>query len=162
MLGFEADLDDIGIPAITIHDEEFFVNLSEKLDIKQKYQILTVNDWCNECGNCTTFCPAAGSPNKDKLRVHFRHESFNKDTEGLLLTRNGNYHDLTLKKNGNLAMLTENWDAFIFENDDCMAVLDKADFSIQQISVFADESETLNLPEIAEMKMLFKVVKDLV
>lgn len=161
MLGFDVNPEDIKIPSITINDEEFFVNYPEKLPIIQKHQILTINDWCNDCGNCTTFCPTAGSPNKDKLRVHFRHESFNKDSEGLLLTRNGNYHDLTLKKNGNLAMLTENWDAFIFENDNCMAVLDKADFSIQQISIF-DDSDEMQLPEIAELKLLFKAVKDLV
>ncbi|MCK9270473.1 MAG: hypothetical protein M0P50_08560, partial [Bacteroidales bacterium] len=90
-------------------------------------------------------------------------QKFNADnnTEALLLTGAGNYRLLTLKKEGNLTTLTENWDALIFENDNCMAVLDKMDFSIQQIDMFEDVDGIYEIPEIAEMKILFKAVKDL-
>lgn len=162
MIGFEVDLNDITIPTITMDEEEFYVSEHDKLDVKQKHQVLVVNDWCNDCGNCTTFCPAAGSPNKDKLRVHFNRDRFNSDTNGLLVIRNDKYHALTLKKDSNLSMLTENWDAFIFENDDCMAVIDKESFKIQQVSVFNDDENTFRLESLAEMKMLLKVVKTLV
>ena len=36
--------------------------------VKQTVQTLNIVDFCNECGNCDTFCPAAGSPYKDKPR----------------------------------------------------------------------------------------------
>jgi len=162
MLGFEINPDDLKIPVVTLNNEDFFVSYLEKLPITQKHQVLTVADWCNQCGNCATFCPSAGVPYKDKIRLHFSHETFNQDTEGLLVVRNGKYYDVTLKKDGNLAMLTENWDALIFENDDCMAVLDKATFNIQQVTIFDDAIQILSIPEITEIKMLLKVVKDLV
>ncbi len=162
IIGFEVNLDDITIPTITMDDDEFYVSEREKLAIKQKHQILIINDWCNNCGNCTTFCPAAGSPNKDKLRIHFNRERFNKDTEGLLVLRNGNYHDITLKKDGNLSMLTENWDAYIFENDDCMVVIEKENFKIQQVSVFSDNNDPFQLESLAEIKMFLNVVTSLI
>ena len=31
-------------------------------------QIVNVGDFCNECGNCTTFCPTSGAPYRDKPR----------------------------------------------------------------------------------------------
>lgn len=162
MLGFEVDTKTLKIPTITLNGAEFFVSFPNMLPIGQKHQILVVTDWCNDCGNCTTFCPFAGQPHKDKLRLHFNHESFNEDENGLLALRNEKYIDLTLKNDGKLAQLTENWDAYIFENDDCMAVLEKETFNIQQITIFDDDIQILEIPEIAEMKMLFKTVTNLV
>ena len=38
----------------------------ESFHVAQKYQVLVLTDFCNECGNCVTFCPTAGHPYKDK------------------------------------------------------------------------------------------------
>ena len=80
----------------------------------------------------------------------------------MLVIKNEKYFDITLKYKGNLAQLTENWDAYIFENDDCMAVLEKETFNIQQITIFDDNIQILEIPEIAEINMLFKTVTNLV
>lgn len=34
-----------------------------------RYQIVIIDDWCNDCGNCETFCPDNGAPNRVKPRV---------------------------------------------------------------------------------------------
>ncbi len=159
MVGFEIEPEKLKFPVVTFNKEDFRVTLSNKFGIKQKYQIINIADWCNQCGNCTTFCPTSGAPYKDKLRVHFNREAFNKDTEGFLLTRlDNNSYVITMKKDGNLVTLTENWDALIFENDDCMAVLNKETFAIEQIDNFTDKN-ILELPEILEIKIIYRVVK---
>jgi len=33
-----------------------------------RYQIGIIEDWCNECGNCATFCPDNGAPHRVKPR----------------------------------------------------------------------------------------------
>jgi formate hydrogenlyase subunit 6/NADH:ubiquinone oxidoreductase subunit I len=33
-----------------------------------RYQIVIIDDWCNDCGNCETFCPDNGAPNRVKPR----------------------------------------------------------------------------------------------
>lgn len=38
--------------------------------VDQAYQIAVLTDFCNECGNCTTFCPTAGEPYRDKPRLY--------------------------------------------------------------------------------------------
>jgi putative selenate reductase len=44
--------------------------------VTQTVQTLNVADFCNECGNCTTFCPTAGAPYKDKPRFWIDPEGF--------------------------------------------------------------------------------------
>ncbi len=44
--------------------------------VTQRVQTLNVADFCNECGNCDTFCPAAGAPYKDKPRFWIDEEGY--------------------------------------------------------------------------------------
>ena len=44
--------------------------------VNQAYQVVVLADLCNECGNCTTFCPTAGEPYRDKPRLYFDREEF--------------------------------------------------------------------------------------
>jgi putative selenate reductase len=38
----------------------------ESVWITQKFQIINIGDFCNECGNCSTFCPTSGAPYRVK------------------------------------------------------------------------------------------------
>ncbi len=40
------------------------------------FQIVHLDAFCNECGNCTTFCPWSGSPYKDKFTLFSRLDDF--------------------------------------------------------------------------------------
>ncbi len=44
------------------------------------FQIVHIDDYCNECGNCATFCPWEGKPYKDKFTI-FSNEQNMKDSE---------------------------------------------------------------------------------
>jgi putative selenate reductase len=44
--------------------------------VEQALQIAVLTDFCNECGNCTTFCPTAGRPWRDKPRLYVDAEDF--------------------------------------------------------------------------------------
>ncbi len=53
-------------------------NIAIKLNhiFKDVSQILHLDGFCNECGNCETFCPHEGSPYKDKLTLFSSHDDF--------------------------------------------------------------------------------------
>lgn len=161
-MGFEVEPEKMVLPVVKYKPDAFKVNYQPFSGIHQKYQVLNIADWCNHCGNCTTFCPTAGEPYKDKLRVHFSKEGFKTETEGFLISREDKYHHMTLKSNGNLSVISETWDAFIFENDDCIAVLNKENFEIEHIDILSGEKGTLKLPEIAEMKMIYLATRHLI
>jgi putative selenate reductase len=44
--------------------------------LRQRYQVAVIADLCNECGNCTTFCPTSGRPYRDKPRLYVDREEF--------------------------------------------------------------------------------------
>jgi putative selenate reductase len=43
---------------------------------EQRLQIAVLTDFCNECGNCTTACPTAGDPYRDKPRLYLDRADF--------------------------------------------------------------------------------------
>ena len=60
-------------------------------DYKDSHQIIHIDDLCNECGNCTTFCPYDGEPYKDKLTIFSSHTEFsNSENDGFYLKINTN------------------------------------------------------------------------
>jgi putative selenate reductase len=42
--------------------------------LRQRYQVAVIENLCNECGNCTTFCPTSGRPYRDKPRLYLERE----------------------------------------------------------------------------------------
>lgn len=47
---------------------------------KDRFQILHVDAYCNECGNCATFCPWQGRPYKDKVTIFSLPQDFDSST----------------------------------------------------------------------------------
>jgi putative selenate reductase len=56
-----------------------------RLEVRERRQIATFQDFCNDCGNCDTFCPEDGGPYLEKPRFfgsleawrrHARHDGF--------------------------------------------------------------------------------------
>jgi putative selenate reductase len=58
--------------------------------VKQMSQIIHIADWCNQCGNCDTFCPTSGAPYKVKPHVYLDEASYEKDIEGYYFDREKN------------------------------------------------------------------------
>ena len=47
---------------------------------KDRYQTLHVDAFCNECGNCASFCPWQGRPYKDKVTIFSLRQDFDNST----------------------------------------------------------------------------------
>jgi putative selenate reductase len=52
------------------------IESTEPFPITQPLQVALLADLCNECGNCTTFCPTSGSPHRDKPRLYLEFTDF--------------------------------------------------------------------------------------
>ena len=63
-----------------------FVSLPEGGVFTQQSQIVHIDGYCNECGNCGTFCPWEGNPYRDKPTVFSGRVEFdNSENPGWLL-----------------------------------------------------------------------------
>ncbi len=48
----------------------------KKFILSQQVQILNIGDFCNECGNCNTFCPSDNAPYKIKPKLYLTKSEF--------------------------------------------------------------------------------------
>ncbi|HSM02246.1 MAG TPA: 4Fe-4S binding protein [Acidimicrobiia bacterium] len=72
------------------NDAMFHVATPEDLGLGERWQYLCLAELCNDCGNCTTFCPERGEPFRVKPRVFLRQEVWEQDPiPGYLVTANG-------------------------------------------------------------------------
>jgi len=64
------------LPRLEVRDGALAVAGTESFEVAQGRQIVTVNDFCNACGNCTTFCVHEGRPFHDKPRLFLNEADF--------------------------------------------------------------------------------------
>jgi putative selenate reductase len=58
--------------------------------VDQRFQVVVLADLCNECGNCSTFCPTTGDPYRDKPRLYLDADQFGGETDNaFMLQRRG-------------------------------------------------------------------------
>lgn len=101
------------------------------LELRQKYQLVHVVDFCNGCGNCATFCPTAGAPHRDKPHLFRRASDFEQATDGFFLKAPipGGPRVLLARAAGELQHLRLYPDRLDFENRNCLLRLRIEDFS---------------------------------
>ena len=68
---------------------------------EQPYQVAVLADLCNECGNCTTFCPTSGAPYRDKPRLYLNREEFDgQQDNAYMIFRNGDHWSIDARHDG--------------------------------------------------------------
>jgi len=67
---------DVRLPELQFDGNRIRVSPGESYRATQPYQVAVLTDLCNECGNCTTFCPTSGRPYVDKPRLYLDREAF--------------------------------------------------------------------------------------
>ena len=70
-------------------------------DRDQPFQVAVLADLCNECGNCTTFCPTAGAPYRDKPRLYLNRDDFEAQTDNaFMISRDANTWAIDARRDG--------------------------------------------------------------
>jgi len=130
-------------------------------EIKQEEQILNIADFCNECGNCTTFCPSAGQPYKDKPHVYLTKESYAQNQEGYFLEKLNNALVLSYKNGNQSYSLSETDNNFLFFSELIEVCFNKDDFALTDITLKDKTEQTIHLEKAAEMRFVLEGAKAL-
>jgi putative selenate reductase len=118
--------------------------------VKQKYQILHIADWCNKCGNCSTFCPTSGEPYRDKPHLFINKITFENCVQGY-------YYDplknqLFFKDHLTIFSLNKSSNKYHFKKGDSLVILETNTFKI--ISFDLQDEQTIHLVKAAEMSVV--------
>ena len=140
---------------ITLEDGHIF-------EITQKYQIYNIADFCNECGNCNTFCPTMGAPYLDKPKIHLSEESWENADEGFRILNSGK-EILYKDKENTIHRLIKNpeEDSYTFEKPDVVAKLSTETLRVESIEFAGSHEQSVSFEIAAIMHILLTNIKEL-
>jgi putative selenate reductase len=124
--------------------------------VEQQYQILNIANYCNECGNCTTFCPTKGAPYKEKPHIYVTKSSFNETDEGYFLEKKSDETILLNKDGGKLISLTDKGSSYQYETDLLCVELDKETFRVVTANLKSSSSQQISIRKAAEMSVIME------
>ena len=123
--------------------------------MRQAHQVLNIGDFCNECGNCTSFCPSAGAPFIDKPKFYLTRDSFAGEADGYLMSG----RTIFKKKDNIQSFLAEEADAYLYENSQVRARFDKHRFDVMDVSFKTGGPARVSLAEAREMAFLYTALR---
>ncbi len=137
---------------VQISDDKIF-------EVGQKYQIIHIADWCNECGNCTTFCPSAGSPYKEKPHLYLNRQSFENDNDCYFYQNVDGTDKLEYKNGQTFHSLSFTGKEYVYQTGDFKIRLDGTTFKIIGYEIKESSTFAILLDKAAEMKVILKGAK---
>lgn len=126
------------------------------LRVQQQAQIINLGDFCNECGNCTTFCPTSGAPYQTKPRFYLTRASFEQEEAGYYLEGN----TLEFKSADRRESLQLKDGVYAYETAEASALLDRRSFSVQEVAFKTAADQRVDFGHAARMALLLNSLRE--
>jgi putative selenate reductase len=124
----------------------------EAFETRQARQIVHVDDFCNECGNCATFCVHQGKPYTDKPRLFLQKADYELEDDNAFYIE-GN--TIWRREAGQESRLSADNGALTFENGQVLIGL-SPDLSVTEMALKEPFEGNLSLKKAAEMVLILK------
>jgi putative selenate reductase len=144
--------------AVQLENGEIEIENEGLFEVNQKYQILNIGNFCNECGNCNTFCPTNSAPYKEKPKFWLTKSSFDEAEEGFYLEKEGT---LLFKQKDIQRSLMETQSEYIYHTHEIEAHFNKTDFILKDIRFKSKSVKKVEFEQAAIMSILMKAAKKL-
>ncbi|MCF6172131.1 MAG: 4Fe-4S dicluster domain-containing protein, partial [Bacteroidales bacterium] len=132
----------------------------DSFEIQQKHQILHLADWCNQCGNCDTFCPTAGAPYLEKPHLYLDKSVFEQEKDGYFLeVENENATLLFYQKNQKFHLSIQP-EFIVFESKFFKAELESSTLLLLKLEVKEKTKFEADLTIAAGMKIILQGALD--
>ena len=135
---------------------KFITTWDADFEVNQHIQILNIANFCNECGNCNTFCPTASAPYLDKSKLYITEDAFRDAATGYYLDGTPDQPSLVFKNGDVQETLTEAAEGFVYETPGFRALIDKDDFRILDVTFLSPEVKEVQLWQAAHMKIVLQ------
>lgn len=127
----------------------------KKFNVSQQHQILHIADWCNQCGNCTTFCPTAGAPYQQKPHLYSDQENWLAQADGFFFNK-----EILKYKNGDTeAVLQKNENGYTFVLPEMTLNLDD-DFELKEVITEKKEDFEIDMELANQMSIIYQGAAD--
>jgi len=143
-----------GIPFATV-PAKLPILSQEPFSVTQSRQIIHVDNLCNECGNCATFCVHQGKPYLEKPRLFLDEVAFRSEENNAFFIEGST---IRRRQDGREARLVVEGDSLAFE-DDHISLTMSSGFEIQDMALKKAFSGQRSLRKAAEMAVVLDGVK---
>ena len=150
-VAFESDKMRIPVYKVYNNGSDKKFEVINYFEINQNNQILNVADFCNECGNCVTFCPTNGSPFQTKPRFYLTEDSFNNEEYGYYISEK----QIKYKNKSGIEYLSLKDNLMIYESDTVVVNFNKNNFDMIDLKFKNNILNEIVLQQAAEMYYLF-------
>jgi len=131
----------------------------EVFRLDQARQIIHIDDFCNECGNCETFCVHEGKPYLDKPRLFLKESDFElEEDNAFYVERGAKGWTIRRREGGKESRLSgeDGSDEALFENDLLKIRISSSDFQTKAMELKKDFQGEFSLVGPAEMYVILK------
>jgi putative selenate reductase len=143
------------VPQLSCRDGKLVVSGSEPFSVVQNRQIIHVDDFCNECGDCATFCVHEGKPYTDKPRLFFDRRDFDmEDDNAFHIEGRAGDGAIWRREGGQESTLRIEKGSLLFD-DAKLSIELSPDLTILGMSLKEPFDGTFSLKAVAEMVVIF-------
>jgi putative selenate reductase len=125
------------------------------LKFMQPHQIINIGDFCNECGNCSTFCPTNGDPYRVKPTFYLTTDSFRHTDNGYMLV-DGVLH---FKDEEGTESISLKNDHLIYETGTIHVKLNQKTFMIDEIDSYSNLTKSIDLMHGVQMGVMLTALR---
>jgi NADPH-dependent glutamate synthase beta subunit-like oxidoreductase len=147
------------LPELTVRNGAIESGHGATFRVDQPYQIAILTDFCNECGNCVTFCPTAGEPYKDKPRLYLNRDEFEAENDNaFMLFRENGIRRIEARFDGHTHQLTLDNHMLHYVSPEFTARIRREGFQVEdtQLTDENHDGDTLSLKPCAIMFILLE------
>jgi putative selenate reductase len=153
---------ELAVPVLAVCGGSLAQVGTQPFQVGQARQIVHIDDFCNECGNCATFCVHQGKPYREKPRLFLQEADFLLEEENAFLIQAapGGWV-MRRREGGQESRLELNGGQALFENNHIRAVFSAEKLELQKIAMKTAFAGDLPLVEAAEMWLILRGVAPL-
>jgi putative selenate reductase len=140
------------IPVIKLRHGEMTKTETQLFAINQTRQVAHIDDLCNECGNCASFCVHQGRPYLDKPRVFFNKAVFDAEKDNAFYF---NGKTISRRDNGQTSQLKIAVKTLTYSDDRLTVVMD-SELKFKSVKTNKKITATVSMANAAEMLALYK------
>jgi putative selenate reductase len=153
---------EIELPRLGVRQDELVELGRDLFSIDQSRQIVHVSDFCNECGNCATFCVRDGQPYLQKPRLFLDDDDFEAaQSNAFRLTRDADTWTVWRRQDGATSSLSQGQGTdqpLTYHDEYLRLTLSSPDLEILSWQAKLEFDGEIRLSTIAEMYVLLRGV----
>jgi putative selenate reductase len=144
------------LPQLSCQNGGLAITGEEPFTVEQVRQIIHVDDFCNECGNCATFCVHQGKPYTEKPRLFLQEGDFQlEDDNAFYIEAAADTVTIRRRERGGESRLLMNNGSITFEDAQVRISL-SPDLAIRDMDLKESFEGTFSLKEAAQMALILK------